>query len=467
LSAQYAVWRDGLYFDTSALSGYSVTDASLHLFWVENSSVTDFAVTITNGQPTYPHDPLELGDYNKANYAVTDGGNVNTSTFSGATGWATITLNATGLTWIDTAGDTKLFLRSSRDIAGTTPTGNEYVVFASYEYGASYRPYLDVTYTAEAPSGTMNAASNVAVTSARLNATVDDDGGTGCQVRWGYGTTTQTSGNFTSYDTVTSWSTDNYTTGEHPYEDIASLTGGDTYYARVQIKNTAGNVTSDEISFTTESSLNPPTGVIGYPSETSITLSWSKSSGADSTVIRFSLAAFPTDNTTGTLVYSGADTTYEHDSLNSGQTYFYSLWGTSGDNWSASYTTYAMTTNAFTLGSGDDLEPPSMWSRWFSPPDYTNLSQLEPVYSTVNGVADSLGMPRNIAWQGMIVFGIVILTALVLATTKQVAAAFIVALAGLGIGAAMHILPTLWFGFTLFAAIAALILKGKMHAAGE
>ncbi len=30
--------------------------------------------------------------------------------------------------------------------------------------------------------------------------------------------------------------------------------------------------------------------------------------------------------------------------------------------------------------------------------DYTSLSRLEPIYSAVNGVADSFGIPRNNAW---------------------------------------------------------------------
>jgi len=65
--------------------------------------------------------------------------------------------------------------------------------------------YVEVDYTT-APAVTTNAATYVAQTSARLNSIVTDDGGEGCDVRFGYGDETQTAANFALYDTITDWS---------------------------------------------------------------------------------------------------------------------------------------------------------------------------------------------------------------------------------------------------------------------
>jgi hypothetical protein len=107
-------------------------------------STTDFTITVQNGQPTYPHNPLESSDYAKSHYSG-NGGGLNTSGF--VNGWNNITL--TNLSWINKTGTTKLCLRSSRDINGTTPTGSEYVnVFSANLMNpyVSLEPKLILTY---------------------------------------------------------------------------------------------------------------------------------------------------------------------------------------------------------------------------------------------------------------------------------------------------------------------------------
>jgi len=142
----YNVWRAFLYFNTSAIpDDASISSANVSLRGSTDYSTTDFDITIQNGQPTYPHDPMVKADYDKSFYGTTDGGSYNTSGYS--TNYMNIPMNSTGISWINTSDWTKLCLRSNRDISGTTPTGNEYVIFMSYEFGASYRPYLRVVYT--------------------------------------------------------------------------------------------------------------------------------------------------------------------------------------------------------------------------------------------------------------------------------------------------------------------------------
>jgi hypothetical protein len=115
------------------------------LYKYADYSDTDFTITVQNGQPTYPHDPLEESDYNKEQYSG-NGGEFNTVNF--VNGINNITL--TELSWINVSGVTKLCLRSSRDINGTAPTGNEYVnVYSANAPDApdEYLPKLIIEYS--------------------------------------------------------------------------------------------------------------------------------------------------------------------------------------------------------------------------------------------------------------------------------------------------------------------------------
>jgi hypothetical protein len=138
----YYVYRGFLIFNTSSLpSNAYIDNATLSLYKKGDNSTTDFTLTIQNGQPTYPHNPLLFGDYNKSHY-TNNGGGLNTTNF--ANGRNTITL--TNHSWIQKAGMTKFCLRSSRDINGTTPTTKEYVDVYSKEKGTSYAPKLIIHY---------------------------------------------------------------------------------------------------------------------------------------------------------------------------------------------------------------------------------------------------------------------------------------------------------------------------------
>lgn len=257
--------------------------------------------------------------------------------------------------------------------------------------------YVEVNYVA-APSITTNEASNIASTSARLNSTVIDDGDQSCDVRFGYGQASQTSGNFTLYDTVTAWQLDQWDTGEHPYYDASSLNASDTYYYRAQIRNDTDNMTGDEVSFVTSSpTLGTPSSFKAYPSETSISLTWGKGASCSETLIRHKPGSFPTSTADGNLLYSGTAITATHTGLTTGTTIFYSAWGVEGSNNSTSYATIAMTTLA-TSADGDVATTPTAPSGWFQAPDYTNMSNFEPIYSVFNTMADTLSIPKATFW---------------------------------------------------------------------
>ncbi len=167
--------RGALYFDTSSIPDDAIIDsATLKYYGQGDSSTTDFNVTVTNGQATYPHDPLATGDYNKANFTGS-GGTLSTATFDTG-GYNSLTLNATGLSWIDVDGTTKLYLVSSRDIAITACTGDEYVtIYATEQAGTANDPLLEVTYSVPV-SATVASGAHVittALSGGTLNITVD------------------------------------------------------------------------------------------------------------------------------------------------------------------------------------------------------------------------------------------------------------------------------------------------------
>jgi hypothetical protein len=100
----YRIYRSFLLFNTSQIpTNAIIDDAKLSLYKKDDYSTTDFTITIQNGQPTYPHNPLQAGDYAKSHYTG-NGGGLNTVNF--VNGWNDITL--TNISWINNTGVTKL-----------------------------------------------------------------------------------------------------------------------------------------------------------------------------------------------------------------------------------------------------------------------------------------------------------------------------------------------------------------------
>lgn len=140
--------RTFLPFDTSSLPDASLlTEAKLCIYCGGDLTGNEFNIVIQTGiNATYPHFPLESGDYDKSKYTG-NGGQASTSDFPFKLEfWINITLNSNGLVFINKAGITKLCIRSSRDIAGTQPDKEEYFTAFSYEDSAERRPYLYIKY---------------------------------------------------------------------------------------------------------------------------------------------------------------------------------------------------------------------------------------------------------------------------------------------------------------------------------
>ena len=241
------------------------------------------------------------------------------------------------------------------------------------------------------------AASSVALSTARLNSVIDWDGGSDVVVRFGWGTTSQAAIEaYDDFETVAG----NYSQGEHPYLDVDSLSANTTYYFRSEAQNDSGGDLGSQLSFTTAVNL---TGSVqnfkGIPAAESISLSWSSMSGATDYLVRYKSTDYPVSIVDGIQAYLGGSTSIVHEGLTPGTTYYYSLWATSGGAYSLPAATLMLTTTA---GASDgDLPsytPPSEIPRWLGGTDYTNVSNLGFVYNITNGVADSLEMPRGNFW---------------------------------------------------------------------
>jgi len=144
----YWLYRTFVFFDTSIIpDDTNIISAKLSLYGEYDGSATNFNITIQNGQPNHPNIPIQLGDYDKTFYSG-NGGYLSTVGFS-TSSYNNITLNTDGKSWISLSGVTKLCLRSSREISGTTPTNEEYIQVYSAEKGSAYAPKLYVTYETE------------------------------------------------------------------------------------------------------------------------------------------------------------------------------------------------------------------------------------------------------------------------------------------------------------------------------
>jgi len=185
----YTIHRQGLYFDTSSIpDGATIISATLR-FYVEYRYLQAASIIIQNGQPTFPHNPGESGDYLYSNYSGNGGEIAYADIVAGA--WNTITLNDTGKEWINTAGETKIMLRVSDDINDTftsTPSTDYAGIKARGNY-SGYKPSLIIEYTAE-PVVTTEAVTDIDYDYAKGNGTIvsgSDITKRGFEVRLDYG----------------------------------------------------------------------------------------------------------------------------------------------------------------------------------------------------------------------------------------------------------------------------------------
>jgi hypothetical protein len=279
----------------------------------------------------------------------------------------------------------------------TIGTTYYYRACANNTYGWNYGSELSFK-TIGIPSVSIQPATSIATTSAQLNSLVVYDGEQACDVRFGYGTTSQpaTAVGFNAYDTRTAWVNDTYITDNTPYVAPITLALATTYYYNVQIENDAGISYGVEGTFTTSSGISAPTNFAAIPNSNSVTLVWTKGVGSATTYIRYSPSIYPNTTVDGTLLYSGTLASYTQTNLTAGTTYYYSAWGASGGLYSSTKATAMGTTTAGAVIANIPV-PTVTGSKWVMMPSELGLVNF-PFYTFGNWIADTYSMPRATFW---------------------------------------------------------------------
>jgi len=140
---KYTIHRAGLRFDLADYPAESeITAATLKIYGTDDSSDTNFDITLTDAEVNSPPEAYEYGLFD-----TTDYGNFATAGFNAA-GWNTITFNTAGIALLNAqvqTGQIQIGLRSSRDISATAPSGDEVVTVEGFDN--TNQPTLTLTYS--------------------------------------------------------------------------------------------------------------------------------------------------------------------------------------------------------------------------------------------------------------------------------------------------------------------------------
>lgn len=140
-------------FDTSSIPpGAKISAARLKLYitFMINSTGSDLTARVLSGQPTYPHIPIVLSDYDRSQYSGSGGDRSYRNDTAG--NYINHDLNAAGIAMINKGGITKLNLQNLEydinDVSYGNGAANVYVLFGST---SGQEPQLEVTYSRRLP----------------------------------------------------------------------------------------------------------------------------------------------------------------------------------------------------------------------------------------------------------------------------------------------------------------------------
>lgn len=440
-------------------SGNFGTSSRLHTtyLYVEVDYTPSTAPTVTTQAVTNITETTATGHGN----VISDGG----STITERGTVISTSANPTTADHKDTAsGTTGAFTTS---ITGLSKNTTYHVrAYAINSAGTSYG--ADVSFTTLAdPTISTQAASQVAATTARLNANVTFDGGEACTVKFVYkaGTGYANYAAILADDGTEVSVMGTYTTGGLPYYDVTGLSTSTTYSFAAKITNSVSSAYGSVLTFTTESGIYAPANLTAIPYGTSVSLVWAKGTGSTYSLLRYSPATYPTAVTKGISGYFGTGNSVQVSGLTPGTTYYWSIWGMSGGTYSSTYTTTICTTLAYDtpISSDIDIEVPPSNDTWTQTPSDSKLQNVPMANAIVNIWHDTYEVPNSMLWY-FIWFMIGIGGGIVLynKTSYNLIATFGAELVWFGIGSVLG-LVMLWIVFVLLIIALGFIVFGHRH----
>ncbi len=331
--------------------------------------------------------------------------------------WRVVSLGAGTILSADTryaiACSSAAYVYWRTDINAGYANGQAAITIGGVWYGTSYDLMFEEWGNGYVnPAITSDNATLIGMTSARLNSTLTSQGDAfdNCTVMFGYDNVTQTAANFASYaNTINASGT--WTTGQHPYLDVTTLTANRTYYYRAKATNSYNStVTATERTFTTLTAVGTVSGVTANPSNTSMQLHWTKASGSTNTSVQYRIDTYPTSysDASNSMGYNGTAVDCTITGLTAGQTYFFALWGfNSIANYSASSANIVMTTLAYAVPGGGASSPkvtlpiPTVPANAAQSPNITafNMEPFTSIIAYSNNATGGFGMPVENAWE--------------------------------------------------------------------
>lgn len=141
----YYIHRSYFFFDTSYISSYGTVNSADFKFTVSQyDEITSYSFILQKtDNSTYPHNPLQTGDFDESYYSG-NLGSISNSSFGSP---SIVSLNSTGLTEVtNSLGDTfKFVLRSDCDVGHSCD--DEHKLAYIYRYNSANPPQLEITYS--------------------------------------------------------------------------------------------------------------------------------------------------------------------------------------------------------------------------------------------------------------------------------------------------------------------------------
>jgi hypothetical protein len=303
----YNIYRSVVYFDTSALnSSMSIPSGTLSLNFNEDHLIHDTSIIVQNNNP-YPTYPLGVDDYDRTHYSD-QGGSFNSTNVNEGQRF-NITLNATGLGYLNLSHQTSFMLRT--DTEEKEQSGGGYWRLNS---GTSPKLYINYSYVDVAT----NVATNILEQRATLSGTVNHTSGTDATTRFEYGTTA-------AYGTNTS-NVGSQAAGTTRKETIAGLTVGTFYHFRYYGTDGTDDDHGEDRTFITKP--NNATGLTIVKITGGHNLSWTHGDGYNKTRVVYATEDTLSSPSDGTLLcnLTNASASWNHMGLTDGTTYYYAAW---------------------------------------------------------------------------------------------------------------------------------------------